>query len=176
MKPIVFILILLLSNALMAQSISFTGHGLNTVFLGEKVHYASVKRIKVHPQKHQFRLWFEGVFEYYYFEQELLLQGMYRVAHLFIAANRQEEVTSIIIYVQDSLPSVIDDIIKVFGNPSTKSNSSIDGMQTNLKHFWKTSTGVSVLYTTYQGINLCKIEIYNTPIEEETPGVTISVE
>ena len=158
----------------MAQSISFDKNGLSLVHLGTDIRNINACELAQHPESNLFRVWFDDLFRYYVIESSsILLSNKHMLQYIIVAADSDNKIMGIFLFIQDFTFKILEELKEVYGEPALVSDSSICGMATNSKAYWKLASGPTVLYTKYEGSNLVKVAIDKSDIEKPTPGVTI---
>lgn len=158
----------------MSQKLELKEDGLNFVKLGARIDtVAMVAPIAKHRKIADIRMAFNNQFDYYFIDSDsMFIDDAGIVKDVFLARGRSGEVASIFIFLENANSSLVPLINKVFGDPKLQAASSVSGLPTNSKFFWK-KKDVSVFLLFQRGSTYSKITISQAVLNETTPGINI---
>ncbi len=157
----------------MIQRIEVNENGLNIVQLGAAIDtIPAVMPLRLHPNRNLLLTGFNEEFEYYFINGKGMFLGDAAVVKdLFIAAGKRNEIVGVFLVIEPNT-QITNILNEAFGSAKLQSNSSIEGINTGGKTFWK-KNDVSVFLTATNVSLYSTITIRRVPFDNKAPEVYI---
>ncbi|MEO5945549.1 MAG: hypothetical protein ABIP79_01945 [Chitinophagaceae bacterium] len=177
-KRMIFLIVsLFLNHFSMGQRIEFNERGLNILRIDERVEDLkgiSFDKMEKHSEiKSGYVGGFPNEFLYYYIKSDtMFIEKGGLVKDIFFATDKYDRVRGIFLVIENLSDSCTFYLDKAYGAPLSQSHSSIRNIATSAKTFRKKNE-VNVFLIQYPEEIYSKVMIYNSRLDEKSPGVDI---